>query len=86
MKAYKDSVIQPWVSITERLPDLTDKKFEYGHKVITCWGKTKANMAEMFFCKRNIRGKDVFRFEWNGRIDPFGVKYWMEFPKPPNFE
>ena len=78
-------VIGSWVAVTERLPDLTDKEYEYGHKVITCWGTSKKNMAQMNYRTRTVRGKKIDYFEWDGRIDPFGVKYWMEFPQPPNF-
>jgi len=78
-------VIGSWVAVTERLPEITDKHKYGGHKVIASWGKENNNMAQMEYCKRTVSGKDVFRFEWNGRIDPFGVKYWMEFPEPPNY-
>lgn len=74
-----------WVAVTERLPDLTDKEFTYGHKVIACWGNSRNTMAQMNYRTRTVRGKKIDYFEWNRRIDPFGVKCWMEFPQPPNF-
>ena len=78
-------VIGSWVAVTEKLPDLTAKEFSHGHKVITCWGNSKNNMAQMDYRTRTVRGTKINYFEWRGRIDPFGVKYWMEFPPPPNF-
>ena len=82
---HKPLVIGSWVAVTDGLPDLTDKEYAYGHKVITCWGESKNNMAQMNYRTRTVRGEKINYFEWNGKIDPFGVKYWMEFPQPPNF-
>jgi len=74
-----------WVAVIERLPDLTDEKFKWGHKVIACWGPGINNMAQMNYRSRTVKGREINYFEWRGKIDPFGVKFWQEFPQSPNF-
>lgn len=80
-------VVGSWVSVDNRLPEIPKDSPSYMQevKVIACWGKEMNNVAQMSYCKRSVRGKDVYRFEWNGRISPWKIDYWMEFPKPPNY-
>jgi len=82
-KSKNNGEIEKWVSVTDRLPDLTENEFAFGHKIIACWGQSINNMAQMNYRTRTVRGTKIDYFEWNGKIDPFGVKYWMEFPQPP---
>lgn len=72
-----------WVSVTERLPEINEDETYY-KKVIACWGTDIHHVAEMKYCRRIVRGKTVYRFEWDGRISPWEVKYWMELPQPPD--
>jgi hypothetical protein len=81
------AVIGSWVAVSERLPEIPKDAPSYiDHvKVIACWGNKSENVAQMDYCRRIVRGKEVYRFEWMGKISPWKVDYWMEFPKPPNY-
>ena len=81
------AVIGSWVAVSERLPEIPKDAPSYiDHvKVIACWGNKSENVAQMDYCRRIVRGKEVYRFEWKGQISPWEVEYWMEFPKPPNY-
>lgn len=80
-------IMGSWVSVSERLPKIPKGGPSYAQevKVIACWGDRNEFMAEMRYCRRKVRGKEVYRFEWMGKISPWKVNYWMEFPKPPNY-
>jgi len=59
-----------WISVDERLPPVSsDNKFV---KVLGMWGHY---WAEFYYVRKNIRGKIVERFEWNGRINTL-VTHW----------
>ncbi len=79
------AVIGNWVAVLERLPEIPKDAPPYLEhvKVIACWGNKSENVAQMDYCRRIVRGKEVYRFEWMGKISPWKVDYWMEFPKPP---
>lgn len=79
------TIIGSWVSVSERLPEIPKDNPCQMVKVIACWGDRNEGMAEMRYCRRKVRGKEVYRFEWMGKISPWKVNYWMEFPKPPNY-
>jgi len=74
-----------WTSVEDSLPEIdTTQSIYIRHtKVIACWGPEKNNMAELSYVEKEIRGKLVRRFEWQGRISPWKVLYWMYFPDPP---
>lgn len=78
-------VVDSWVAVSERLPEIPKDVPSYDQrvKVIASWGNKIENMAEMYFCRRIVRGKEVYRFEWMGKISPWKVDYWREFPNPP---
>ena len=68
-----------WISVKDRLPK-TDKEY-YSRKtyiVSTVHGYVLA----MEYVNKPIRGKMVERWEWNGRISPWEVTYWMPMPEP----
>lgn len=75
--------LERWISVDDELPSLNKKEYPYGHTIIASWGDNIQNMAEMTYKTRIVRGKEVPYFEWRGRISPFTVKYWREFPKSP---
>jgi hypothetical protein len=77
-----------WTSVDEALPeiDITRSIYLRHTKVLVCWGPCKENTAGMSYVEKEIRGKLIRRFEWQGRISPWIVLYWMHFPDPPNFK
>ena len=81
------AVIGSWVAVSERLPEIPKDAPSYSQhvKVIACWGNRIENVAQMDYCRRIVRGEEVYRFEWMGKTSPWKVDYWMEFPKPPNY-
>lgn len=87
LKLRLGAVIGSWVAVSERLPEIPKDAPSYAQhvKVIACWGNRIENVAQMDYCRRTVRGKEVYRFEWMGKISPWKVDYWMEFPKPPNY-
>ena len=87
LESSQTVIIGNWVAVSERLPEIPKDGPSYAQevKVIACWGDRIENTAEMRYCRRKVRGKEVYRFEWMGRIAPWKVNYWMEFPKPPNY-
>ena len=74
-----------WTSVDESLPeiDTTQSIYLRSTKILACWGPLADNTAEMKYVEKEIRGKLVRRFEWQGRISPWNVLYWMKFPDPP---
>lgn len=74
-----------WVAVDDELPKIPINAPSYAReiKVIAAWGTAINNCAEMRFCRRTVRGKDVERFEWMGKISPWDVKFWAYFPEPP---
>ena len=87
LESSQTVIIGNWVAVSERLPEIPKDGPSYAQevKVIACWGDRIENTAEMRYCRRKVRGKEVYRFEWMGKISPWKVNYWMEFPKPPNY-
>lgn len=81
----KQSGFGGWVATSERLPEIPKDAPSYSQhvKVIACWGNREENMVQMNYCRRIVRGKEVHRFEWMGKLSPWKVDYWMEFPMPP---
>lgn len=74
-----------WTSVDEALPEINIELHESFRnvKVIACWGPLATNTAEMRYVEVIIRKKAIRRFEWQGRISPWNVLYWMKFPDPP---
>ena len=85
-KSQLPDFIGTWIAVSDRLPEISKDAPSYATyvKVIACWGNRIENVAQMDYCRRIVRGKEVYRFEWMGRISPWKVDYWMEFPNPPN--
>lgn len=78
-----------WIPVSERLPDfdsLSDVEKITGVTVIAAWGSNASNVAEMRYVERTVRGKQVRRFEWQGRISPWEIIYWQPLPEPPKSE
>ena len=38
-------------------------------------------LVAMYYVKTTVRGKEVIRWEWNGRISIWDVIAWMPFPE-----
>jgi len=74
-----------WTSVDEALPEIDTELPEYHRyvKVIACWGPHADHTAEMQYIEVIVRKKVIRRFEWQGRISPWKVLYWMKFPDPP---
>ena len=73
-----------WISVKDRLPAIPDSKYSYEQqvKVIGCWGE---HWSEFSYVRRMVRGKQIDRFEWNGRINTFPIEYWgIPLPPKPN--
>ena len=81
MELYAEQFAPKWISVEDRLPEIDKNAYSYNQyvKVIGYWNN---NWAEFYYCRREVRGKFIERFEWHGRISPFKVEYWM-IPKPP---
>lgn len=69
-----------WIPISERLPDVPN---EYNVSVhCDTWEKDMAMCAT--WENTTVRGKDVSRWIWNGRIFPsyWKITAWMPLPEP----
>lgn len=69
-----------WISVEDRLPEDGDYI-----TFTNASGKTNGVIAQKLVTKQ-IRGKTVRRWEWNGRISPWAVTHWMPLPEPPKGE
>lgn len=86
-KGYKDALqtngvtIQEWISVEERLPD------EDGDYITmtNASGKGKGVLFHRYETNY-VRGKELRRWYWNGRLTPWIVTHWMPLPQPPKGE
>lgn len=71
-----------WISVKDTTPTVSER---YGNiRVIACWGDHPENVAEKTYCRRMVRGKEVFRFEnAYGGICNMPITHWMPLPEPP---
>lgn len=65
-----------WIPVTERLPE-TEKRLTW---FITT--TRHGDVIPMQWENTTVRGKDVSRWVWQGRISPWEVIAWMPLPKP----
>ena len=75
-----------WISVEDRLPEIPNDSPSWSQqiKVIGYWlNGTNHQWAEFYYVKRTVRGKEVKRFEWQGRINTFPISHWA-IPEPPN--
>lgn len=74
-----------WISVKDKLPEIDTTQPFYRHHtcVIACWGPSIHNIGEMEYTLDVVRGKEIKRFKWNGKLSPWNVLYWKPFPKPP---
>lgn len=72
---------QGWISVDERLPEKDGDYITFTNVT----GSSKGVIA-MHFVTKTVRGMKVRRWEWCGRISPWGVTHWMPMPEPPKMK
>lgn len=79
------TVLCNWIPTSLKMPEIPKDTPMYDQKikVIACWGSDPNQMAEMDYARKIIRGKEIHRFEWFGRISPWVILYWMYLPESP---
>lgn len=70
-----------WIKCSDRMPEIPEGK--YFIKVLVHW--KGGYVAEMEYCKDIVRGKEILRFHWWGRLAPsqWNITHWMYLPEPP---
>jgi hypothetical protein len=76
---------QPWVSVSERLPEIPEGGYGVMCNVMVdnC---SSTKVMSLSYEKNTVRGKTVCRWKWYGRISPWNVTHWKPLPKPPKGE
>lgn len=68
-----------WVPVSERLPEKPEKWSFVTYNVLIQSGKVMA----LDWISVTVRGKEVCRWEWHGRIADWEVTHWMPLPEAP---
>ena len=81
----KIPILTGWISVKERLPEIPKNVPSYSahFKVLVAWGPADGNVASMHYERDNVRGKEIERFKYNGRLSPWLITHWMPLPEPP---
>ena len=66
-----------WILISEQLPP---EPKEYGDNYITTVNNNQ--VVVMKYKKTTIRGEEILRWEYMGRISNWNVIAWMPMPEP----
>lgn len=71
-----------WINVKIRLPEIKNGREV---RVIVYCGNEKYNkfIGEMDYVSEIVRGKQVERFKWNGRLAPWSPTHWQYLPAPP---
>ena len=69
-----------WTKISEQLPP--EPMNSLGRTYIVTVDDNQVVIAR--YVKTNARGKDVIRWEYNGRISSWNILAWMPLPEPYN--
>lgn len=74
-----------WNLCSEKLPTFEDQqtKFQFRNMLITIPQENGLKTLPAAWVRTVVRGKQVERWEWNGRICPWEPVHWMELPNPP---
>lgn len=70
-----------WIPCGERLPS-KEECGEYGNEFLVTVKATDPTTMDMRYVHTTVRGKDVERWEWQGRISPWNVIAWRPLPEP----
>lgn len=71
-----------WVSVEERLPELSEKDW-CSKMVISC--DKNGHVAPMIWERAQVRGKMIerWKYHWDRIYDGAGITHWMPLPAPP---
>jgi len=67
-----------WIKINDKLPPVPQSAFGDQYLVTTDNGQVVAAR----YVQTTVRGKEVVRWEWKGKICPWKVIAYMPFPPP----
>lgn len=69
-----------WTKFEEQKPP--DTKYSEPYNVVVSNCSNRKTMS-MDWVHTTVRGKDIHRWEWHGRIAPWTVTHYMPLPEPP---
>jgi hypothetical protein len=67
-----------WVKLSQKMPPEPQALSGDGYLVTTDRGE----VIPVLYVKASVRGKEILRWEWTGRICPWQVIAYMPFPPP----
>jgi hypothetical protein len=68
-----------WTKISEQLPSEPENQYGGDYYLATV---DNDQVVAVRYNKANVRGKEVFRWEYNGRISPWDIIAYMPYPEP----
>lgn len=68
-----------WVKMSEQSPVKPTGIIKSDKYLVTTDGN---KVLSMEYVVKEIRGKEVIRWEWLGKISPWNIIAWMPYPEP----
>lgn len=68
-----------WTKTSDQLPPIPIKEYGGDKYLVTV---VNDQVVSVTYVRTIIRGKEVLRWEWMGKICPWKIIAWMPFPEP----